>query len=157
MNFKDFLSSNREIKYFSLTLTEFKDLLRWPLKFKTFQDCTNHVLSIFLKTLTAIVLPMNISVLNLDLEISWGAELGGWSSRPLDKGQGFRSPPKNFSALWASVWSKNNGVPPLDHPLQLVLISLPWERIMGQSEVNAKSSPWNTWISPQLFLDQYKI
>ena len=30
-------------------------------------------------------------------------------------------PPKNFSALWASVWSKNKGgrAPPLDPPLEL--------------------------------------
>ena len=40
-----------------------------------------------------------------DLEI----RVGGRSSRPLDKGVGRRSPKKNFSALRASVWSKNKG------------------------------------------------
>ena len=40
-----------------------------------------------------------------DLEI----RVGGRSSRPLDKGGGRRSPQKNFSALRASVWSKNKG------------------------------------------------
>ena len=41
-----------------------------------------------------------------DLEIIWG----GQSSRPLDKGGGC-SPPKFFSALRASVWSKNKRGP----------------------------------------------
>ena len=36
MNFKDFLRPNREIEYFSKTLTEFKDFSRRLLKFKTF-------------------------------------------------------------------------------------------------------------------------
>ena len=40
-----------------------------------------------------------------DLEI----RVGGRSFRPLDKGGGRRSPQKNFSALRASVWSKNKG------------------------------------------------
>ena len=50
-----------------------------------------------------------------DLEI----RVGGRSSRPLDKGGGRRSPQKNFSALRASVWSKNKGWggDPLLHPL----------------------------------------
>ena len=36
VSFKDFSRPNKEIKYFSRTWTEFKDLSRWPLKFKTF-------------------------------------------------------------------------------------------------------------------------
>ena len=45
---------------------------------------------------------------------------GGRSPRPLDKGEGGRaqSPKKFFSALRASVWSKNKrGPAPLDPPL----------------------------------------
>ena len=55
-----------------------------------------------------------------DLEIRGG----GWSSRPLDKGGGPVSKKRIFSALRASVWSKNKGLaeppgppPPLDPPL----------------------------------------
>ena len=44
---------------------------------------------------------------------------GDRSSRPLYKG-GAWSPKNFFSALWASVCSKNNGGPPLDPPLQIV-------------------------------------
>ena len=43
---------------------------------------------------------------DLDLEIRGGG--GGWSSRPLDKGEG-RSPKKYFSTLRASAWSRNKG------------------------------------------------
>ena len=42
VNFKDSSWPNKEIKYFSRTLTEFKDFSTWMLNFKNFQDCTNH-------------------------------------------------------------------------------------------------------------------
>ena len=55
----------------------------------------------------------NLAVPDPDGEIrGWGR--GGWSSRPLDKwGRGCWSEKKkeNFSALRASVWSKNKGGP----------------------------------------------
>ena len=41
VNFKDFSRSNKEIKYFSRILTEFKDF--WKKNWRPFQDCTNHV------------------------------------------------------------------------------------------------------------------
>ena len=42
VNFKDFARPYKEIKYFSRTLFEFKDLSRWRLNSNTFQHCTNH-------------------------------------------------------------------------------------------------------------------
>ena len=53
----------------------------------------------------------------------WDKGRGGWSSRPLDKGRGEVSK-KLFSALRASVWSKNKRgalvprAPPLNPPLK---------------------------------------
>ena len=47
-----------------------------------------------------------LAVPDPDLEIRGGGG-GGRSSRPLDSGE--RSPKKVFSALRASVWSKNKG------------------------------------------------
>ena len=41
VNFKDSSRPNKEIKYFSRTLTEFKDFSTRMLNFKNFQDCTN--------------------------------------------------------------------------------------------------------------------
>ena len=48
VDFKDFLRPNKEIKYFSRTLTEFQDLLRRPLKFsRLYEPCTFILLEDF--------------------------------------------------------------------------------------------------------------
>ena len=69
---------------------------------------------------------------------------GGWgrSSRPIDKGEG-RSPQKNFSALRASVWSKNNGGPgPRAPPRDPLLVCT----LIEHSAREIARSYWKKWV-----------
>ena len=56
-----------------------------------------------------------MAVADPDLQIMGGGELVIQTLRK----EGGRIQKEYFSALWASVWSKNKGNPPLDPPLRV--------------------------------------